>query len=198
LDYSVEIAVVGIGVADKAKDLYWILAGDHGLTSDALAATVADIREEAQDVKSRLSQLVRLLRDNRQGIFTVTFPFLLFCLLLLINLKITNALESAKRAIEEEQQEHQEEIRQRRASTINSILTSFMSLSITAIGRSVSSTERMRLIFLIPPLLSFADGAIKQWSQYAHDVGGGVFTLIYYIPSSFSSSYSARKARKVV
>jgi hypothetical protein len=99
---------------------------------------------------------------------------------LLISLKISNALENAKRAIEQEQQEHQEEIRQRRSSTINSVLASFMSLSITAIGRTVSSTERMRLIFLIPPLLSFADGAIKQWSQYAHDVGGEFFTLIYY------------------
>jgi hypothetical protein len=78
LNYSVDIALVGIGVADKAKDLYWILSGDHELTPDNLAATVADVREEAQDVKRRLSELVRLLRGNRQGIFAVTFPFLLF------------------------------------------------------------------------------------------------------------------------
>jgi hypothetical protein len=74
--------------------------------------------------------------------------------------------------VEEERQEHQQEIREAQGTALRSVLASFVKLSIGVLGRSMTSSEGMKLVFIIPPLLSFADGALKQWHQYAYDVGG--------------------------
>lgn len=180
LDHSVKIAVAGVGVADKAKDIYWGLAGVHELTSDTLEEFISDVKEEARDLKTGMSELVCRLRENRQGIFAVTFSFFAIHLLFLISLKISSALDNARRAVEQEQQEHQQEIKESRNAALNSVFSSFVKLSIGVLGRSMSSSKGMDLVFLIPPLLSFADGAVKQWYQYAHDVGGesSLFSII--------------------